>query len=52
MTNEELAYFEVLHNFISTMVEIENVSSKKGLKISNVKKLLLEISDAYILLLE
>lgn len=52
MTNEEMAYFEVLHNFISTMSEIETVSIKKGLKISKIKKLLLEISDAYILLLE
>ena len=52
MTNEEIAYFEVLHNFINTMTEIENVSIKKGLKIPKVKKLLIEISDAYILLLE
>ncbi len=52
MTNEEIAYFEVLHDFISTMTEIENVSIKKGLNVSKVKKMLLEISDAYILLLE
>lgn len=52
MTNEEMAYFEVLHNFINTMTEIEKLSVTKDMKIPAIKKLLLQISDAYIILLE
>lgn len=52
MTKEEVAYYEILHNFTNTLVEIEKQSFKKDMKISKVKKLLLEISVAYIILLE
>ena len=49
---EEMAYLEVLHNFRKTVDIIDDkMANTTSLKIKDVKQLLLEISDAYILLL-
>ena len=49
---EELAYFEVLHNYINTLIELEKVACRKSIGIPEIRKNLIYNSDAYIVLLE